>query len=204
MNRIDLDPSDLSTLSHILAAGLAAMPDRPLDLPLEVALALTEARTQMKGLPEVILNLNLADERFRTVAEALVGMIDLADRAAEAEADDQGRALLHEQFADLAKIVAADAGQSLPRGPRLNLKSRAEALSAAKIIRYLDPVVENMGRELEEQKRLVHEAINETISFLNLVTECYPEAEGNSILNLLVEATRAYHLPLSSPAGRLH
>ena len=204
MTSLNFETNELSTLSHILAAGLAAVPSRPLDLPLEVSQALIEARTQMTGLPEVIQNLNLADERFRTVSGALTGMIDLADKAAEPRIDDQGRARLHEEFADLAKIVAADAGETLPRGPRLNLKSQGEALSAAKIIRYLCPVIETMGQELEEQKGLILQVISETIAFLNTVTECYPEAEGSSVLNMLVEAARAYQPHLSTPAGRLH
>ena len=204
MTNLNLETRELSTLSHLLAAGLAAVPSQPLDMPLEVSQALAAARAQMASLPEVIGNLNLAGDRFRTVSAALIGMMDLADQAAKVEIDDQGRARLHEEFSGLAKVVAADAGQTLPHGPRLNLKTRGEALSAARIIRYLSPVIENMGLELEEQKRLIHEVIGETIGFLAVVTECYPEAEGASILTMLVQAARAGHPTLSTPAGLLH
>ena len=200
----NLEIRELSTISHILAAGLAAVPANPLDMPLEVAQSLAAARAQMKSLPEVIQHLNLAADRCHTVSSALTGMINLADRAADAEVSDADRARLNAEFVNLAKVVAADAGRQLYQGPQLNLKSRGEALSAAKIVRYLTPVIETMDRELNEQKHLIHEVISETIGFLNIVAQCYPEAEGASALNLLVEATRPYRQPVSSPAGRLH
>ena len=199
-----LETRELSTISHLLAAGLSAVPAHPLDMPLEVARSLAEAQAQMQSLPEVIRDLNLAGERFQTVSGALAGMIGLADRAAAEETDDAGRRRLHEEFADLAKVVADDAGRRLYQGPSLNLKSRAQALSAARIIRYLEPAIETMERELGEQKRLIQEAVAETINFLRLVAECYPEAQGAEALSLLAEAAEARQTPISPAAARLH
>jgi ABC-type transporter Mla subunit MlaD len=198
MTRLEI--KELTTLTNILAVGLAAVPEEPLTLPLEVSQALAEAREQMNNLPEVIMNLNQATERFQSVAAALTGMMDLADRATDEALDDDSRRKLEAEFIDLSKVVAADAGRHHYQGPALSLLSRGQALSAAKIVRYLAPVIETLEKELNEQTSLIQEVIGETISFLNTVTQCYPEADAN--LNLLAEATRPYGR-LVSP-GLLH
>ena len=191
----NLGIQELTALTNILAAGLAAVPVEPLFLPLEVSQAMEEARAQMNSLPEVINNLNQATQRFRSVAEALTGMMDLADRAASEAADDADRRRLDAEFINLSKVVAADAGRHFYQGPSLSLLSQGAAQGAAKIVRYMEPVIETLGRELSEQKSLIQEVIAETISFLNIVTECYPDPT----LNSLVEATRPYGR-LVSPA----
>ena len=196
----NLQLNDLSTITNILAVGLAAVPEEPLTLPLEVSQALAQAKEQMKSLPEVIGSLNLAAERFQSVAAALTGMMALADRAADEAADDAERQRLDAEFIDLSKVVAADAGRRFYQGPSLSLASRGAALSAAKIVRYLAPVIETLEKELFEQKSLVQAVIAETISFLNTITQCYPEADPT--LNLLAEAARPYGR-LVSP-GFLH
>ena len=192
--------SSLHNLIDILNIGLEAVPEAPLALPLEVRQALDEARAQMKSLPEVIGNLNLATERFQSVAAALTGMMELADRAASEEVDDDERRQLEAEFIDLSKVVAADAGRRFYQGPSLSLLNRGSALSAAKIVRYLSPVIETVGQDLAEQKSLIQEVISETISFLNTITQCYPEADAT--LNLLAEATRPYGRMISP--GLLH
>ena len=186
----NLGITELTALTNILAAGLEAVPALPLALPLEVSQALAEARAQMKSLPETINNLNLAGQRFQSVAAALTGMMDLADRAASESADDAERRCLDAEFIDLAKVVAADAGCHFYQGPSLSLLSRGAAQGAARIIRYMAPVIETLEKELGEQKGLIQEAVAETISFLNTVTQCYPEADPT--LNSLVEVTRPY------------
>jgi ABC-type transporter Mla subunit MlaD len=192
-----LEIKELSALTNILSVGLSTVPDQPLGLPLEVSQALEEARDQMQNLPEVIMNLNKATERFQSVAEALTGMIGLAEEAASETATDDDRGRLDAEFIDLAKVVAADAGRHFYQGPSLSLLSRGSALSAAKIVRYMAPVIENLEKELTEHKGLIQGVIAETISFLNTITQCYPEADAN--LNLLAEATRPYGR-LVSPA----
>ncbi|MDR2726015.1 MAG: hypothetical protein LBC90_08180, partial [Candidatus Adiutrix sp.] len=148
----NLQLNELTTITNILAVGLAAVPEEPLALPLEVSQALTEAREQMKSLPEVIGCLNQAAERFQSVAAALTGMMDLADRAASEAADDTERRRLDAEFIDLSKVVAADAGRQFYQGPSLSLASRGAALSAAKIVRYLAPVIETLEKDLYEQR----------------------------------------------------
>jgi len=192
-----LELSELSNLSNILAIGLAAVPETHLALPLEVSQALATARAQVTTLPEVIQNFNLATERFRSLAAALTGMMELADQAASEAVSDDKRRLLNDEFIDLSKVVAADAGRQFYQGPSLSLLSRGAALSAAKIVRYLAPVIETLGRDLAEQKGLIKDVIAETIKFLDTVTQCYPEADAT--LNLLAEAIRPYS-SLVSPA----
>ncbi|MDR2935690.1 MAG: hypothetical protein LBV70_07470 [Candidatus Adiutrix sp.] len=195
MTRLEI--SELSNLSNILAIGLAAVPERPLALPLEVSQALDMARAQVTSLPEVISNLNLAAERFRSLASALTGMMDLAEQAAAETVSDYERQRLDAEFINLAKVVAAEVGRQNYQGPSLNLRSRGEALSAAKIVRYMAPAIENLGRDLAEQKGLIQDVIAETINFLDTVAQSYPEADPT--LNILAEATRPYR-PLVSPA----
>ena len=187
-----LEINELTALINILAAGLSAVPAEPLalTLPVEVSQALAEAREQMNSLPEVIGNLNLATERFQGVAAALTGMMELAERAASEDMDDAGRRRLEEEFVNLAKVVAADAGRKFYQGPSLSLLSPGSALSAAKIVGYMSPVIETLEKELSEQKSLIREVIAETISFLNIVTQCYPEADAT--LNFLVKTVRPY------------
>jgi hypothetical protein len=187
--------SSLNNLINILNIGLAAVPETPLDLPLEVSQTLAEAREQMGSLPEVVSNLNQATERFQSVSAALTGMMDLADRASDEALGDGERRRLEDEFVNLSKVVAADAGRHFYQGPGLSLLSRGAALSAAKILRYLAPVIKNLEEDLTEQKRLITEVIAETISFLNIITECYPEADAS--LNLLAEATRPYSRMIS-------
>ena len=189
--------SSLNNLISILNIGLEAVPETPLTLPLEVSQALAEARIQVKSLPEVIGNLNTAVERFQSVAAALTGMMSLAEEAASDSVDDEARERLHAEFVDLSKVVAVDAGRGFYQGPSLSLLDRNAAKSAAKIVRYLAPVIENLENDLAEQKKLIQAAIAETISFLNTITQCYPEADPN--LNLLAEATRPYGSMVSVP-----
>jgi len=200
------DIQALNLVTDLLANGLAQGPETVSGVPLEVAQALTEAREQMTGLPEVIENLNLSFERFNTISAAITRMIGLADQASGADLDERGREELNEEFASLARILAADAGRSYYAGPRLNLLNQGEAQSAAKIIRYMTPVIENMGHELAEQKNIIHEVISETINFLGVITQCYPDSEGVEPLNRLIAEARKHspEPPVSNSAGMLH
>ncbi len=197
------DIYELNSLSNLLAGGLAAAPETASGVPLEVIQALGEARDQMAHLPEVIDHLGQAFERFHTVSSALTRMIALADRAS-GDVEPEVRETLNEEFIGLARIVAADAGRHHYAGPALNLRNQGEALSAARIIRYMNPVIDTMNRELAEQKELIEEAISETINFLALVTECYPDSEGAASLGHLLSQARNRHHTLSTPKGLLH
>ncbi len=200
------DIREMNDLSALLASGLSLDSENMTGLPLEVAQALAEAREQMAGLPEVIENLHLSFERFHTVSSALHRMIELADEASGEHLADEDRRNLNQEFANLAKILAADAGRQYYAGPRLNLLNQGEALSAARIIRYMNPVIDNMGRELSGQRDLINEVLGETINFLGVITQCYPDSVGAARLGDLISQAAAggrFAAPASAP-GRLH
>ncbi len=182
---------ELQQVTGILAGGLDRGAETVLGVPLEVALTLAEARDQMRSLPGVIDNLNESFERFLTVSTALKRMIELAG-AASTEVTEEARQAMENEFVNLAKIVAADAGRQYYTGPQLSLRTKGHAWSAAKIIRYMEPVMANVESDLNEQKELIHEVISETINFLNVVAECYPESEGAVQLNQLINSASQY------------
>ena len=198
---------ELQQVTGILAGGLDRGAETVLGVPLEVAMTLAEAREQMRSLPGVIDNLNESFERFLTVSTALKRMIELADEAS-AEIPEESRQNLEAEFINLAKIVAADAGRQYYAGPQLSLKTQGHAWSAAKIIRYMEPVMATVENDLNEQKELIHEVVAETMNFLNVVAECYPESEGAGHLTQLIGNASQYCPTASptamSPAGVLH
>ena len=203
------DIVELQAVTGMLAGGLAKGAETVLGVPLEVALTLSEAREQMRSLPGVIDNLNESFTRFLTVSTALKRMIELADEAS-AEIPEEARENMENEFVNLAKIVAADAGRQYYQGPQLSLRTQGHAWSAAKIIRYMEPVMANVERDLNEQKELIYEVVGETINFLNVVTECYPEAEGSGRLNQLINNASQFTTgantalgSMTSPAGSL-
>ncbi len=201
------DIHELSLVTDLLAGGLARGAQTVSDVPLEVAQALAEARDQMRELPEVIENLNLSMERFHTVAAAVSRLIELADQASGADLDEAARRELNDEFAAVSLILAADAGRQGYAGPRLNLLNQGEARSAAKIVRYLEPVIANTAQELAGQQGMIREAVAETLNFLGIVAQCYPESAGVETLGrLLAEARklRSFESKISTPAGRLH
>ena len=201
------DIYELRQVTGLLAGGLDQGAETVLGVPLEVAATLAEAREQMRSLPQVIDNLNESFQRFMTVSAALTRMTELAD-AASPQVSEERRAELNEEFVNLAKIVAADAGRRYYLGPCLSLKTQGDAWGAAKVIRYMDPVMATVEKELNEQKELIYEVVAETVNFLNEVAECYPESEGADQLSRLISDASQYcpAPPASgmSPAGALH
>ena len=200
------DIHELNTAAAILAGGLDLGQNAVRDIPLEVVQALIEARRQMENLPEVIDNLNLSFERFNTVSSALWRMMELAELAATPNISAETRRSLNEEFASLAAVVAADAGRNYYSGPRLNLLDQGEAQSALKIVGYLAPVMNNTAQELVEQKNLIYEAINETINFLGVISQCYPEAKGVKDFSRTITEARKHitATTISDTAPMLH
>jgi hypothetical protein len=203
------DIYELQQVTGILAGGLDRGAETVLGVPMEVALTLAEARDQMRSLPGVIDNLNESFERFLTVSTALKRMIELADEAGT-DIADEARQAMDSEFINLAKIVAADAGRQYYQGPQLSLRTKGHAWSAAKIIRYMEPVMANLENDLNEQKDLIHEVVRETIDFLNVVADCYPEAEGVDHLSQTIDNASSYcptahqgWSTMMSPAGAL-
>ena len=196
------DISELNTVTGILSNGLVMVTETVSGVPLEVSQALTQAREQMRELPGVIENLNAAFVSYNTVSAALTRMMELADQASGDTVSEEDQAMMNGEFVNLAKIVAADAGRQYYSGPRLNLTSQGEAQSAARILAYMKPVMANTGQELAEQRGLIYEVISETINFLGLVANCYPEAEGTSSLQTLVsEACRDSSFTLNTESS---
>lgn len=201
------DIYELNTAASILAGGLALGHRETGSVPPEVGQALTEARRQMEGLPEVIENLNLSFERFNTVSSALWRMMELADLAARPDIENLSRTELNSEFTSLAAIVAADAGRQYYGGPRLNLLNQGEAQSAVRIIGYLAPVLNNTAQELSEQKNLIYEVISETINFLGVISQCYSDVEGINDFGRIVNEARKHienMTAISNQAPTLH
>jgi hypothetical protein len=170
---------EMSRLTGLLAKTLAMPAARR--MPSDVAVTLIAAKKQMEGLPEVIEDLNLAFNRYLTLEKALTRMMALAEESASLE-DSRGdadyRQELDEEFADLARVVAREAGHRYFQGTSLTVADRSGAAAAAKVLSYLRPVLDNLAHELKGQKALVVEAIAETMNFMGIIAKCYPEAEG--------------------------
>ena len=165
-------------MTGILAKTLA-MPIAG-QMPPDVALTIKAARKQMEGLPEVIGDLNLAFNRYLTLNKALSRMTALAEESAglvDSPGDEEYRGKLEEEFTNLARVVAREAGHHYFNGPSLTISHRTGAVVAARVLSYLKPVLENLAHELRGQKALILEAISETVNFMWVVCRCYPDAE---------------------------
>lgn len=180
---------ELNILSELLAGGLGTVTKiSGGGLPLEVIQALEAAREQMSTLPEVLTNFRMSMEKYDTVSAAITRMIELAHTASR-DISDEDRLMLNDEFVGLAKILAADAGRHFYPGPRLNLNDQGQAMSAAKIIGYMKPFMATTGQNLYEHQKIIQKAVNDTISFLTTITECYPESEGATHLALILSQT---------------
>jgi hypothetical protein len=135
----------------------------------------------MEGLPIVIGDLNLAFQRYLTLSKALTRMMALAEESARLT-DGPGvskyRKELDAEFTRLASVVAMEAGHRYFQGPSLTVSDGPGAATAAKVLSYLKPVLDNLAHELTGQKSLILEAIGETMNFMGVIARCYPDAEG--------------------------
>ncbi|MDR1395684.1 MAG: hypothetical protein LBK52_05910 [Deltaproteobacteria bacterium] len=177
------DFQEINHLTGLLASGLAAAP--PEDMPQDVAEALKAAKKQMEDLPLVLEDLNLAFNRYLTLNQTIRRMSFLAKESASAGSgpeEDQYRREMDEEFASLARVVAAEAGQRFFRGTGLSILTAQSALAAAKVLSFIDPVMKSLDHEIRGQKSLILEAIGETINFMGIVARSYPKAKGVEIL----------------------
>jgi hypothetical protein len=172
------DFQEMFHVSGLLAQGLAG----PIDpsIPPDVAEAIRAARKQMEDLPLVIEDLNLAFSRFMTLNQTLRRMSHLAMEAgSESESHPVPvREEMEEEFRNLAKVVADEAGQPTFQGTSLSILSKGSAKAASRVLSYLEPVQDSLDHELKGQKLLILEALAETINFLGIIALCYPEAKG--------------------------
>ena len=195
---------ELDEMTHLtgLLAKTLAMPAIS-QMPPDVALAWQAAQRQMEGLPEIIGDLNLAVARYLTLNRALTRMMALAEESAKL-VDGPGvgayRKELDQEFANLARVVAREAGHRYFQGPSLTVADGGGAAAAAKVLSYLRPVLENLASELSGQKSLILEAIAETMNFMGVIARCYPNAEGVESIKKTLAKVR---LPMvqEEPAG---
>ncbi|MDR2423071.1 MAG: hypothetical protein LBE01_06800 [Deltaproteobacteria bacterium] len=173
------DFQEINAIAGLLATGLAEAP--PEGMPADVAEALKAAKKQVEDLPQVIDDLNLAFNRYLTLSRTVKRMQTLARDSVflgEGREEDQFRHDLEAEFAYLASVVAAEAGIRHFQGSGLSVLTAKSAQAAAKVLSYLDPVMENLDYEIRGQKSLILEAINETVNFMGIVAQSYPEAKG--------------------------
>ncbi|MDR2142524.1 MAG: hypothetical protein LBR11_12220 [Deltaproteobacteria bacterium] len=173
------DFQSINHLAGLLASGLAAAP--PEGIPPDVAEALVAAKKQVEDLPQVIEDLNLAFTRYLTLSKTIKRMQYLAKDSAslgEGIEEDEFRQEMEMEFTSLARVVAAEAGLRYFQGSGLSVLSAKSALTAAQVLAYLDPVMDNLNHEIRGQKSLILEAISETINFMGIVAQSYPEAKG--------------------------
>jgi hypothetical protein len=170
---------EINEITGLLAQSLAAPVGR--EIPEDVAATIAAARKQMEDLPEVIEELNLAFGRYLTLNESLTRMASLAEESASMIDGPHTLAVRQtreEEFDNLARVVAQEAGHPYFSGGSLNILDVNSAVSAAKILSYLNPVLDSLNHELRGQKELILEAIAETMNFLGIVAMSYPDVEG--------------------------
>ena len=192
---------EMNELTGLLAKTLA-MPACH-RMPTEVSVALRAAKRQMEGLPEIIGDLNAAFGRYLTLSKALGRMTVLAEESASVpEGPEAGRLrrAKNEEFVGLARVVAREAGHPCFQGPSLNVADLAGARSAAQVLGYLKPVLEDLGHELRGQKSLIVEAIAETMNFMGVVARSYPDAEGAAAIRDTLGRVRLPKVP-DAPIG---
>ncbi|MDR1039935.1 MAG: hypothetical protein LBR80_07165 [Deltaproteobacteria bacterium] len=183
---------DLDSMFDIsaLLAGVLDFPGSA-GMPPDVVEAVRAAKKQMEDLPGLIEDLNLAWDRYTVLARTLGRMSELAGIAGrEEDMPDEARRLMDEEFGELARVVASEAGQHNFPGTSLSLATRLSARAAAKVLSYLGPVVENLDHDLKGQKSLLLEAIAETVTFMGIIAMCYPDAEGIEPLKRTLEKVR--------------
>lgn len=161
------------------------------ELPPEVARALIMARVQMQGIPSALRDLEAAKLNFSVLEKSLDRLVALTDEAAELGEEDQpGRDRLEVELVSLAHVVAKLAGRQNYDGPQISVKTKAHAQGSRKILRHLTPFKEDMALNLIDQENLIVEAIEQTIGFLEMITESYPEAASlTSIPDLLLRVS---------------
>ncbi len=159
------DLSKYEKMAKILAQelpGLSLMSE-----PLDVIDSLENLSDEMAHMPEVIEDCRLATEAFDELDQVIGRMYALADRAVELPEDHiQERLRLDEEFKGYSHIVARLAGADNFDGPSLTLASRAEAMSARRILAYLNDARGNFTRKLADQRRQINEAMDEALRLL--------------------------------------
>ncbi|MEW5724307.1 MAG: hypothetical protein AB1896_14450, partial [Thermodesulfobacteriota bacterium] len=173
MNQI-LDYRKMHHAAAVLGGGLPSPAGST--LPVEAAEVIERARRQMEQVPAALNDLAAARRDFVRLDRALVRLFDLARRSGELpEEDRDGRLELEVDFRHEAAVVARLAGRRFYRGPRLSIRTRAQAEGTRLILRHLLPVKEALAEQLEEQEALLVQAVGETINFLEEACRAWPD-----------------------------
>lgn len=183
---------NLDLVSSVLMSGL---PNPSSDeVPEEVVKTFQLAREQMKAIPESIADFKAAEKEFAILTRAIERLRALSREAAELPEEDQdGRDRLDAELVKLSHVVASIAGRKQYKGPEISVKSKAQAEGSLKIMNSLAQVKDSMSAQLEEQKALVIEAVEETIIFLETISASFPEAESISGIPDLLQRVRCIH-----------
>jgi hypothetical protein len=165
----------LNRVSSIISQGLSKEPFE--QMPPEVAETLTRAQAYMENIPEALADLAAARERYDILNRSIDRLLGLARKASEETDTDSARNINREkEFVELARIVAQEAGREKYNGPELSVATPAHAKGALRVLNKLIPVKETLGQELSDQERLIFQAVEETLTFLEAVAQSYPEA----------------------------
>lgn len=199
-----LNMNQINETCRILSAGMANLSEQ--GLPWEAAEGLKSAKEQMWNLPEVVNDIRQAMEKQQNLNQTIETMISLAEEAARLENGEQPqyRQHLQDRFECLAKIVAHEAGRNFYGGPEMNLRNQGEALSAARMLKYMRPVMQNTMDRFNEQNALIAEAVTETINFLEIILKCYPDAESAGSMESMLKALIKPQMGLPVPATARH
>ncbi|MBW2622406.1 MAG: hypothetical protein JRD68_05835 [Deltaproteobacteria bacterium] len=180
-------PEGLNDLTVKISKGLSEV--RVSGLPLEIADALTRARTEMETIPAVIEDLARAKQTFFRLAETIDSLQELAAKAAALPDDDQkSRERFDAEFVAKAGIVARITGNMDYDGPELRLLSRPQAEAARMALRHLIPGKNMMADNLAKQEKNIEEAIRATMYFLETSAKAFPEALAGVIT--IIEAVK--------------
>ncbi|MDR2349229.1 MAG: hypothetical protein LBF41_01215, partial [Deltaproteobacteria bacterium] len=154
----------------------------------DVLEAVRAAKKQMEGLPQIIDDLNLAYARYLNLSRAISRMSELALSAGnDPLISPDERTAMDEEFGELARVIAREAGQVHFAGTSLSLALPGTAKAAHQVLSYLLPVVEALDGEIKGQKSMVAEAIAETVNFMGVVARCYPKVAGIEPLKRTLE-----------------
>lgn len=200
---IQTPPLDqLASVTTLLGFGIPV--PRGDEVPAEVVNTLREARGHMQNIPACIRDLEAALQEFRVLDEVIDRLIDLAFEASRFPEDAPAVATSRQdEFVRLSRLLAARAGRLNYDRPILSLESPAQAGAAHQALKHLLPVKAALGNGLREQTEAILTAVDETVSFLKIVAETYPDARSLSGLTELIDSVRCFRKDarLDPPSG---
>jgi hypothetical protein len=199
------DPGAYSDLNHYeTVARILAMELSSFELvsdPLDVAETIEELTEEMEDMPYVISDCRQAAQAFLELEGALDRMYSLADRAAEAGAQDpELLALMDEEFAGYAEIVARLAGAEDFEGPVLSLATPEEAKVTRIILGCLSGARHSFALRLEEQRRHINSAMSDALGLLARLLEDGEEISHSTKSGLSALLAKLRAMDSGSPA----